>query len=49
MKNFNPFYTKASKKDPMAAARAKRQSQFMSDLTKKANQKSTSAKPAKKK
>ncbi len=49
MKNFNPFYAKASKNDPMAAARAKRQSQFMSDLTKKANQKSTSAKPAKKK
>lgn len=42
MKNFNPFYAKASKNDQMTAARQKRQAQFISDLAKKANQ----AKPA---
>ena len=47
MKDFNPFYAKASKNDPMAADRQKRQAQFMSDLAKKANQSKSTAKAKK--
>lgn len=47
MKDFNPFYTKVSKSDPMAMGRVKRTTDFIKSLEKKSKQTKPTKAPAK--